>query len=303
MPEIIVGVNDSAQAKDAVAFARRLAGDGVTLALANAYPYEAWIGRTANPEYRDYLALEAATTLSRARAAVDADDVTTHAIADPSPARALQGLAESHRATLIVVGSTHRGRVGRVLAGTTADRLFHGAPCPVAIVPQGYATRPAVPIRSIGVGYDGSEASRTAVHAAADIARRAGGQLQVIRVFDATEIGTPAILSGPAYVSLHADFEQAAREDLDRLVASLPASVEPQGVFLTGTPGHALIAQSDALDLLLLGGRGYGPRVAVLLGGVSHMVVRDAACPVVVLPRGVPGALAALFASRTEASA
>jgi nucleotide-binding universal stress UspA family protein len=302
MPEIIVGVNDSAQAQDAVAFARRLAGEGVTLALANAYPYDSWIGRTANPEYRDYLALEAAATLSRARDALDGDGVTTHAIADPSPARALQELAERDGATLIVVGSTHRGRVGRVLAGTTADRLFHGAPCPVAIVPQGYATRPAVPIRSIGVGYDGSEVSRAAVNAAADIAGRAAGQLQVIRVFDATEIGRPAILSGPAYVSLHADFEQAAREELDRVVASLSASVEPRGVFLTGTPGHALIAQSDALDLLLLGGRGYGPLRAVLVGGVSHMVVRDAGCPVVVLPRGAPGALAALFASKAGAS-
>ena len=48
---------------------------------------------------------------------------------------ALEGaahLAEIERASLVVIGSSHRGAVGRVFAGTTAERLLHGAPCPVA---------------------------------------------------------------------------------------------------------------------------------------------------------------------------
>jgi hypothetical protein len=55
--------------------------------------------------------------------------------------------------------------------------------------------------------------------------------------------------------------------------------------------------------LLLLGSRGYGPLRAVLLGGVSHVVVREAACPVIVLPRGARYGIDELFAPAAQASA
>ena len=37
--------------------------------------------------------------------------------------------------------------------------------------------------------------------------------------------------------------------------------------------------------MLLVGSRGYGPMHSVLVGGVAGRVVREAACPVIVLPR------------------
>ena len=45
--------------------------------------------------------------------------------AERSPARALHLAAERNQAALIVVGSSHRGAVGRVLAGD--DRAGHAA--------------------------------------------------------------------------------------------------------------------------------------------------------------------------------
>jgi nucleotide-binding universal stress UspA family protein len=48
--------------------------------------------------------------------------------------------------------------------------------------------------------------------------------------------------------------------------------------------------------VLVSGSRGYGPVRAVLTGGVTGRVLRDAACPVIVLPRGVESPLGALFA-------
>ena len=58
-----------------------------------------------------------------------------------------------------------------------------------------------------------------------------------------------------------------------------------EGRLLDGDPTDALIGESETLDLLVAGSRGYGPVRAVLLGGVSRALVRDAACPVVVSPR------------------
>jgi nucleotide-binding universal stress UspA family protein len=56
-------------------------------------------------------------------------------------------------------------------------------------------------------------------------------------------------------------------------------------VRLAGNPVTALVTESQRLDLLVLGSRGRGPARSVLLGSVSTEVVREAACPVVVVAR------------------
>jgi hypothetical protein len=60
---------------------------------------------------------------------------------------------------------------------------------------------------------------------------------------------------------------------------------------------------SAGLDLLITGSRGYGPLRAVVVGGVSGRLARAAACPVVVIPRGVESPFARLFAGTAEAPA
>ena len=97
-----------------------------------------------------------------------------------SAARALLEAAEDEDAGLIVVGSSRRSGVGRVLAGSTALRLMHGAPCPVAAVPAGWTARGE--LSTIGVGYTDSEESREALRGAHALARRAGATLRVLTV-------------------------------------------------------------------------------------------------------------------------
>jgi nucleotide-binding universal stress UspA family protein len=46
-----------------------------------------------------------------------------------------------------------------------------------------------------------------------------------------------------------------------------------------------LTDEAQTLDLLVLGSRAYGPVRRVLLGSVSGPLVRQAPCPVLVLPR------------------
>jgi nucleotide-binding universal stress UspA family protein len=63
-------------------------------------------------------------------------------VAETSPAAGLDGLAEREHAALLVVGSSHRSTIGRILAGGTAERLLSGASVPVAVAPL-YATATA----------------------------------------------------------------------------------------------------------------------------------------------------------------
>jgi nucleotide-binding universal stress UspA family protein len=304
MTEILVGVDGSTGTEGALAFATRVARTtGAGLRLASAYPYDDRPSRASSPEYAVLLEQDTRAMLDRIAATLDGDDVLTHAIADPSPARALHLLAEQTGAALIVVGSTHRGAVGRVVPGSTGERLLHGSPCPVAIVPLGYEKHGDAPVTV--VGYDGSEESDAALAAACAAARRFSASLRMVGVFDETQAGTPALMVGAAaHMSLHKELETMQREQLERVAAGLPDDVGAEAIFLIGSPGREIAAQSESVDLMILGSRGYGPTRAVLLGGVTHAVVREAACPVIVLPRGSAHAgLDLLFATAAEASA
>ena len=301
MTEIVVGIDDSPGALDALAFAARLAApSGASLRLATAFPYGELPLRGAVPAYREILEGDARKTLEAAAAATDASVSGAEAIADPSPARALHGLSEQIDPALVVVGSTRRGPLGRVAPGSTGERLLHGSPCPVAVVPRGYSD--AAPIRTIGVGYNGTDESEAALAAACLVARRFGAALRVIRVYDATLAGAPALMTIPGYVPPFEDYEARHRESLEQTVAALPAEVGAVPVFVTGTAGPQLAAQSEHVDLMVVGSRGYGPQAAVLLGGVTHTLIRKAACPVIVLPRGSRG-LEPLFGSAAAATA
>ena len=65
----------------------------------------------------------------------------------------------------MIVGSSHTGRAGRVLPGSTGERLLHGSPCSVAVVPKDYRTHADQPIRRIGVAYNDTDEARAALAA------------------------------------------------------------------------------------------------------------------------------------------
>jgi nucleotide-binding universal stress UspA family protein len=77
---------------------------------------------------------------------------------------------------------------------------------------------------------------------------------------------------------------QAAEDALRSGIEALPANLSAGGLILSGRPAVALAAATTDLGLLVCGSRGYGPLRTLLLGGTSHALVREAACPVIVMP-------------------
>jgi nucleotide-binding universal stress UspA family protein len=301
---IIVGVDGSDRSDDALALASSLArGTAAEVVLARAYPYDDAAFHLGESAERHHLREDAQQMLDRLREHADASlRITTRTIADPSPSRALHTLAERERAALIVIGSSHHGAAGRVFAGTTAERLLHGSPCSVAVAPLGFAR--AESISRIVVGWDRSAEAAAALHAATAIARAVGAELRIVEVLDIQWAGTPVIIPGSGAELAARQPAARARTSLDELVAGLPGDVDVRTAVVLGHPVGDLVRQSEDADLLVLGSRGYGPRRAVLLGGVSGRVVRKAACPVLVVPRGIETPLEDLFrpASLAEAA-
>jgi nucleotide-binding universal stress UspA family protein len=135
------------------------------------------VGVDRHLDDRDAVALELLTA-ARDRARVSAD---LRYVESSSAGRGLHELAEPIGPDLLVVGSSGRGLLGRVLlADDTREAVngeaLNGVPCAVAIAPSGYALKP-VSIRVIGVAYDGSADSEHAVSVAMVLATELGARL------------------------------------------------------------------------------------------------------------------------------
>jgi nucleotide-binding universal stress UspA family protein len=209
---------------------------------------------------------------------------TAHRLTGPSPAGALSALAEELKPIMVVLGSTHRGRVGRVLPGSLGDRLLGGGPSPVAIAPRGYAESTHA-LERIGVGFDGRGESAVALAFAAGIAESLGAGLRLIAVLPPPSSTLEAIVAPLGY-------EEALRERLEGALAEGAAAfpaIDTETSLLAGDPAATLAAESDDLDLIVVGSRGYGPLRRALLGNVNSQLTREAACPTIVVPRAWSG--------------
>jgi nucleotide-binding universal stress UspA family protein len=283
--KVIVGFDDSEQAHDALALGGILAApDGELIACcvhhletlsAHLDPVEPHLDRAAAEQWVE----EASRLLDGPRT------VSPLLVASASAAGALQSEAKRQRADLMVIGSSHRGAVGRVLLGSVTEEVLHGAYCPVAVAPVGFHRRPrGARLARIAVGYDVAATAQDALTAGATLAKETGAELRVVAVADtavALAGGASAAMSYPAIVRarLH-----AAEEGVARALAGLPEGVSASSEVRDGRAAEKLLEVTHSVDLLVLGSRGRGPVRRLLLGSVCDAVVRAAACPVLVVP-------------------
>ena len=136
----------------------------------------------------------------------------------------------------------------------------------------------------IVVGIDGSENSRAALRWAIDEASLRDATLEAVLVWHEQYYG--GTLAAPVPVDFGA-LETSYQADLATIVsgADAPGLQSPivETVRRGSTSGELLAAAEDA-DLLVVGSRGHGGFLGLLLGSVSHQVAAHAPCPVVIVP-------------------
>jgi nucleotide-binding universal stress UspA family protein len=280
---VVVGYDGRPQGRDALALGVSLARAlDAPLEVVTVFVSEIVVSSRPAEELRAEASKLAEEGVSEVATVLDA---TPRTVAARSPAHGLHALAEAETTALLVVGSSHRGALGRVLAGTVATQVLSGAPCPVAMAPQGLAGVETVPLRNIGVAFDGSPEAWTALQRASELALATGGRVRIIHALEP--------LRAPAVSPLESDRilkQRRARCEMaeEQAVASLPKDVHPESRIVVGAPVQVLEAEAhDGLDLLVMGSRGFGPVRRVLLGSMSSQLVRLAPCPLLVLPRSV----------------
>jgi nucleotide-binding universal stress UspA family protein len=207
------------------------------------------------------------------------DHVECRAYGGGSAARVMTDAAEAEAIDLIVVGSPHRGAIGRALIGSVAENLLHGAPCAVVVAPRGYAAERHDPFLRIGIAYDGAPESKAALGRAEALATGTNAALEILTV-----VAPPLAMPGMAgYVPVDSPEPDKV---LNEAIHSVDSGLAASGRRLDGPPARTLAeACEDHADLLVAGSRGYGPLARALLGSVSTQLIHLAPCPVLVVPR------------------
>jgi nucleotide-binding universal stress UspA family protein len=137
--------------------------------------------------------------------------------------------------------------------------------------------------RTLVVGYDGSEASRSALDYAA--ARVNGGKLFVVTAV----VPPPEWMGAPGWQQIVDQEHERGSKLLDDACEQLPERIDCSKELLEGPAAEAIVNVADVrhADEIVVGSRGLG-RVRAVLGSVSHDVLHLAECPVVVVPDRAP---------------
>jgi nucleotide-binding universal stress UspA family protein len=266
---VIVGVDRLDGGRDAIALASDLVCDGGKLTLGHVYPADAYAWRGSSGPYER--TQELLKTAAR-EAAIDAE-LRCHG--SSSVGHGLHDLAETSGSDLLVVGSSRRGVVGRVLLGDDTRAALNGAPCAIAIAPAGYSQQPHL-MREIGVGYNGSPESKDALEVARALAAEHHAKLSA---FQAVAIPAIALSTGPAPID---DWMEGLLDDARKRLSALEG-VEAHAVY--GQAAEELAMFGASVDLLVIGSRSYGPFGRLVHGSTSDQLARVARCPLLVLPR------------------
>jgi nucleotide-binding universal stress UspA family protein len=281
--KIVVAYAGGQAGRDAVTLAARLAAV-LSSHMTIVYPYHPLLASVSGEEAEEYVRGEVQELVA------DIEDLPTptyHWTLSPWPIHALHELASYEKAQLIVFGAAREGLADH-LHVSLMERMVHGAPCAVGVASAGYADSDSAEAPRIGVGFSDSEEGRTAIHLARELAEIVAGELEVIAGSGLSPALASYAFSSPSLPAVEDEMYAETKANLERVAGELGSSVLVHLETIRGDPSDVLIERSSNLDILMLGSRAYGPLRHVLLGSVSARVMREAHCPVLVVPRGTP---------------
>jgi nucleotide-binding universal stress UspA family protein len=296
MSMIVVGIDASAEAREALDWARTQAGEHDRIVAVHAWDIPLVAG------YEMAIAIDPAEIEQGASAFLqrmvnDIGDPRIEArLAQGHPGRSLVEIAEHDgddgddgddgadggEAAMVVVGHRGSGKAS-VILGSTANYVMHHTDRPVVIIRGEYSGAP----RNIAVGVDdhnveaGENPSVRALRFAYSL--RGVEEIAVMHAWFA-----PGVAAG-VYASAGADLEQmdhaavAVAEHVMELAGPAPEHVKVRAVAERGTAGFALVEASREADLVVLGSRGRGGFLGLILGSTSLEVAAHSHAPVAII--------------------
>jgi nucleotide-binding universal stress UspA family protein len=190
---------------------------------------------------------------------------------------------QSRHASLVVLGSRGHGGFAGLLVGSTTVAVTAHAHCPVVVV-RGVEPGPEMRLGHVAVGVDFSPGSLLALEFAFAQAASRRVNLHVVRAWT-----PPNPRWSPPGTDL-AEFTVAERAAVDEMLAGWQAkypAVTVTAEVVADSPAHCLVNASRNAQLVIVGSRGRGGFLGLLLGSVSQQLLHHSHCPVAIV-REVP---------------
>jgi nucleotide-binding universal stress UspA family protein len=222
---------------------------------------------------RPHLREEVSRALDGALQPARAAAVTTRPqLREGRPADEILKAAASLSAGLIVIGTRGRRAVDRAVLGSVAETVLRKSRCPVLAVPPAFHAGARWP-RAVLWATDFSPDAGVAVRYALSLAEKSRAELIALHVQE-----------GPA--GRRGLVTRRVEERLRGAVALAGgAELGADAVVATGSASGAIlaVARTRAADLIVLGASGTGVLERLLFGSTVMAVVRQSACPVLVV--------------------
>jgi nucleotide-binding universal stress UspA family protein len=197
-----------------------------------------------------------------------------------SPADVIAAVAEEEHVDLIVMGSRGLGPIKERVLGSVSHRMVSLARCAKLII-----NGPVKAIRQILVPLAGSFDREEAVR-----------YLEAKPFLEPPELNLFTVLPSvvppwPIPEAAAAELEDAEMKSAERFLADGAAHLQSLGYktrtrVVVGPPAESILSEATRLgsDLILMGSRGRQGMTRMLLGSVSHAILHQMPCPVLVLP-------------------
>jgi nucleotide-binding universal stress UspA family protein len=189
--------------------------------------------------------------------------------------------AKKKHADLVVVGTSGKGFVDRLLIGSVAEEVARRNEAPTLVVRESVDS--GLPIDRVLVAIDLSDASLEAARTAAIVARRFARRLEAVHVISTRELSIP--ITGnfdPGFIS------ETTREAIEAAPQAVEAALARAGVsdatirILGGSPVEVLASHLTPHDLIVCGTHGRSALGRLAFGSVALGLLRRAPCPVII---------------------
>ncbi len=284
MGKIVVGVDASAESREAIGWALAEAGPSDTVIAVHAWDVPLVAG------------YEVAVAIDPTEIERGASEFLSSLTSGVGDGRLSSLLAQGHAgrsiveagadADMIVVGHRGSGKASVVL-GSTANYVLHHTERPVVVIRGEHTNRPrhvVVGVDDHGLGSDGEHEENPSVRALRfAYGLRGVGRIDVVHAWFAPGVAM-GMFSNPGADMEHMD--EAALTVCRHVTAA--AGPAPEGVVVElraerGTPGFAMIEASRDADLVVVGSRGRGGFVGLLLGSTSLEAAAHSHSPVAIV--------------------
>lgn len=287
--KVLVPLDGSYFAKQAIPYARAIAGQEANFILFQVVPKAAAIyglpGTRLLTAEQVQRATEADARMQLERSREDWTPNSTNVEIDVVAgdyAGEILTAAERHYADIIVMATHGRGGLDRIIIGSIADRVARSSPIPVLLIhPQDKKT-PAPADRSIErliVPLDGSDLAAEALPLAAQMAIHLDIQVLCVAVSDIPHQLSMVSAYGSAFSQqVYDELLAVGRSDAEKTLASAASLLTAMGVrvsqqLLDGSVAKAIADATSENDVIVMTSHGHGGIRRWFLGSVATTLI------------------------------